>query len=84
MNPIFSFSIWDKPCVYGLSARLNMRSVEQPLVAGLYIDDTVLLLESEEMLQRIVEEFDRVYKRRKLKVNALEATNIGFFFFFNW
>ncbi len=31
---------------------------------------TVLLAESEGMLQRIVHEFDRVCKSRKLKVNA--------------
>ncbi len=31
---------------------------------------TVLLAESEGMLQRIVDEFNRVCKRRKLKVNA--------------
>ncbi len=31
---------------------------------------TVPLAESEEMLQRIVDEFDRVCKRRKLKVNV--------------
>ncbi len=53
-----------------LGARLNVRGVEQPLVASLYADDTVLLAESERMLQRIVDEFDRVCKRRKLKVNA--------------
>ncbi len=29
---------------------------EQPLVAGLYADDTVLLAESEGMLQRIIDE----------------------------
>ncbi len=40
------------------------------MVAGLYADDTVLLTESEGMLQRIVDEFDRICKRRKLKVNA--------------
>ncbi len=40
------------------------------VVAGLYADDTVLLAESEGMLQRIVDEFDRVCKKRKLKVNA--------------
>ncbi len=32
------------------------------MVAGLYADDTVLLAESEGMLQRIVDEFDRVCK----------------------
>ncbi len=51
-----------------LDTRLNVRGVEQPLVVGLYADDTVLLAESEGMLQRIVDEFDRVCKRRKLKV----------------
>ncbi len=40
------------------------------MVASLYADDTVLLAESEGMLQRIVDEFDRVCKRRKLKVDA--------------
>ncbi len=39
-------------------------------MVGLYADDTVLLAESEGMLQRIVDEFDRICKRRKLKVNA--------------
>ncbi len=36
----------------------------------LYADDTVQLAKSEGMLQRIVDEFDRVCKSRKLKVNA--------------
>ncbi len=39
------------------------------MVESFYADDTVLLAESETMLQRIVDEFDRVCKRRKLKVN---------------
>ncbi len=34
------------------------------------IIDKVMLAESEGMLQRIVDEFDRICKRRKLKVNA--------------
>ncbi len=38
-------------------------------MAGLYADNTVLLAESEGMLQRIVDEFHRVC-RRKLKVNS--------------
>ncbi len=50
---------------------MNGRGVEQRVVVGLYTDDTVLLAESEGMLQRIiVDEFDSVCKRRKLKVNA--------------
>ncbi len=56
--------------VRDLGSRLNVRGVEQPLMAGLYVDDIVLLAESERMLQRIVDEFDRVCKRRKLKVHA--------------
>ncbi len=56
--------------VWDLGARLNVRGVEQHVVAGLYVDDTVLLPESEGMRKRIVDEFDRVCKRRKLKVNA--------------
>ncbi len=56
--------------VRNLGARLTVRGVEQPLVVGLYADDTVLLAESEGMLQMIVDEFDRVCKRRNLNVNA--------------
>ncbi len=37
---------------------------------GLYADDTVLLAEAEGMLQRIVDEFDSVCTRIKLKGNA--------------
>ncbi len=56
--------------VWNLGARLNVRGVEQPVVVGIYADDTALLAESEGTLQRIVDEFGRVCKRRKLKVNA--------------
>ncbi len=35
-----------------------------------FADDTVLLAESEGDLQRVVNEFYSVHKRRKLKVNA--------------
>ncbi len=74
---LWLFNIYMDGCIremkvgaWDLGARLNVRGVEQPFVAGLYVDDTVLLAESEGMLQRIVDEFDRVCKRRKLKVNA--------------
>ncbi len=53
-----------------LGVKLNVRGVDQPLLADLYADNTVLLAESEGMLQRIVNEFDRVCKRSKLNVNA--------------
>ncbi len=59
--------------VRDLGARLNVRGVEQPLGVGLYVDDTVLLAESDGRLQRIVDEFERVCKRRKLKVNASKS-----------
>ncbi len=49
---------------------MNVRGVEQPVVASLYADDTVLLAESEGMFQKIVDEFHKVCKRGKLKVNA--------------
>ncbi len=64
--------------VWDLGARLKVRGVEQPLVVGLYADGTVLLVESEGMLQRIVDEFDRVCKKRKLKVNARKSTVMAF------
>ncbi len=56
--------------VWNVGDNLNVKGVEQPSVVGLYVDDTVLLAESERMLQKIVHEFDRICKRRKLKVNA--------------
>ncbi len=56
--------------VWDLGARLNVRDVEQPLVAGLYADDAELLTETEGILQMIIDESDRVCKRRQLKVNA--------------
>ncbi len=78
MMSLWLFNIYMAGCiremkvrVWNLGARLNVRGLEQPLVAGLYADDTVLLAESEGMLQRIVvAEFDRVCRRRKLKVNS--------------
>ncbi len=59
----------EKVRVWDLGARLSVRRMEQPLVVGLYAHDTALLAESEGVLQRIVDEFDRVCKQRKLKVN---------------
>ncbi len=50
--------------VWDLGARLNVRGMKQPLVAGLYADDTVLVAESEGMLQRIVDEFDKVCRNK--------------------
>ncbi len=52
---------------------MNVKRVQQPEVAELYVNDTVLLAESEGMLHRFVDEFDRVCKRRKLKVTASKS-----------
>ncbi len=49
---------------------MNVRGMQQPLVADLYADETVLLADREVMLQRIIDEFDSVCKRRELKVNV--------------
>ena len=40
------------------------------MITSLFADDTVLFAESEEELQRVVNEFYEVCKRRKLKVNC--------------
>ena len=40
------------------------------MVACLFVDDTVLLAESEGELQRLVDEFYNVCGRRKLRVNV--------------
>ncbi len=48
------------------------------MVVSLNADDTVLMAVSEGILQRIVDEFDRVCKRRKLKVNAGKSKVIVF------
>ena len=36
----------------------------------LFANETMLVQENKRMLERLVEEFDRVYRRRKLKVNT--------------
>lgn len=45
-----------------------MRSLRQSLVPSLFPDDTVFLAESEGMLQRPIDELDRVCKGRGLEV----------------
>ncbi len=53
--------------------RMKVRGREESLVASLFADDTVLLAENEGTLQRIVDEFNRVCKMRKLRVNTGES-----------
>ncbi len=54
----------------GLGARLRVGGMEQLMVTCLFVDDTVMLPESERMLESVVNEFERVYKRMKQKVNV--------------
>ncbi len=51
-------------------AKLRLNEEVWSVVTCLFADDTVLLAESEGDLQREVNEFFSVCKRRKLKVNA--------------
>ena len=52
------------------SLRLKLNGEGWAVVACLFADDTVLLAESERELQRVVDEFYNVCRRRKLKVNV--------------
>ncbi len=51
-------------------ATLRLNGEDWSVVACLFEDDTVLLAESKEDLQKVANEFYNVCKRRKLKVNA--------------
>ncbi|KAK3893161.1 hypothetical protein Pcinc_003002 [Petrolisthes cinctipes] len=59
-----------KAKVNGLGVKLRLNEANWSLVASLFADDTVLMAESERNLQRVVDEFQSVCKRRKLKVNV--------------
>ncbi len=56
--------------VVNAGAKLRLNGEVWSVVTCLFADDTVLLAESEGNLQRVVNEFCSVCKRRKLKVNA--------------
>lgn len=47
-------------------ARLRLNDDDWAVVGCLFVDDTVLLAESGRELKRVVDEFHRVYTRRKL------------------
>ena len=51
-------------------AKLKMNRVDWSVAACLYVEDAVLLAESERELQRVVDQFNSVCSRRKLRVNA--------------
>lgn len=57
---------WKLDRVRELGVQLKVRDTEQSVVAKVFASDTALLAKSEWMLQRIVDEFDRVCRRRKL------------------
>ncbi len=59
-------------------AKLRLNGEDWSVVTCLFADDTVLLAECEEDLQRVVNEFYNVYKRRKLKVNAGKSKVMAF------
>ncbi len=53
-----------------MGAKLRLNGEVWSVVTCLFADDTVLQAESEGDLQRVVNEFFSVCKRKKLKVNA--------------
>ncbi len=53
-----------------LDARLNLNGVDWSVAACLFSHDTVLLVESERKLQRVVDQFHSACNRRKSRVNA--------------
>ncbi len=76
MSP-WLFSIFMDGCmreikckVVNVGAKLRLNREVRAVVPCLFADDTVLLAESEGDLQRVVNEFCSVCKRRKLKVNT--------------
>ncbi len=59
-----------KSKVVNAGAKLRLNGKVWSVVTCVLADDTVLLVEIEGDLQRVVNEFCSVWKRRKLKVNA--------------
>lgn len=53
-----------------MGAKLNVEDENWWLVTSLFVDVSVIMAESENELQKIVDEFNNIYKCRKLKVNA--------------
>ena len=50
----------------------NTNAVENGMIPVLYTDDAVLIGDSEENPRKFLKEFDTVYKKRKVKVNAVK------------
>ncbi len=53
-----------------IGARMKMNGVDWSVAACLFVDDTVLLAESERELQKVVDQFHSLCSIRKLEVNA--------------
>lgn len=73
----WTFNVYMNSCIRKMKGRvgelcprLKMSATGKSLVAGLFADDTLLLAESERLLQWIVVVFDRVHKTQKLKMLA--------------
>ncbi len=61
-----------------ISARLKLNGVNWSVAVCLLADDTVLLAENERELQRVVDQFHSLCRRRKLRVNAGKSKVIVF------
>ncbi len=57
---------------------MKVNAVDGSVVASLFVDDTVLLAESERKLHKAVHQFHSVCSRRKLRVNAGKSKKVMF------
>ena len=64
--------------IRNVDTRLKINGMGWSVVASVFADDTVLFAESEEELQKTVDEFYSIYTRKKLKVNAGKSKVIVF------
>ena len=63
----------EKAGYVGVTLRDEGRNIERKVDWLMFADDTVLLGDSEEKLERLVQEFGRVCRRRKLSVNETKS-----------
>ena len=67
-----------KAKVEKIGARLKLNGVVWSVVAYLFTDDMVLLAESKRELKRVVDQYNGVCVRRKLKVNVRKSKVLEF------
>ena len=65
--------IREKVGVVGVTLQDERRNIEWKVGCLMFADDTVLLGDSEEKLERLVQEFGRVCQSRKLSVNETKS-----------